>query len=328
MNSQAIAAEIKPALDKVEQLRLVALKKQGEAMNKALKIGLFTTPIGIIFALLFHSNGGLFIIPIFASLILWLIIGYFVRKSHIGQSAQLFNHYFKHEVVGGIAKALAPEVKFSPNQGISQSVFSSCGHYRSGIDRFASEDMFHGIIDKTDFYFSECHAEYKSTSTDSDGNTRTSWHTIFKGVYFMADFHKHFNTWVTVNPDNETDGFFGWIGKKVQALGGNLIKLESPEFEKYFVVRSPDQITARYILTPDMQERLLELRNSLGAGMRVSFQNSKVIITIPRNEDWFETHLSVSVYDQNQISNLAAQIWHYLRVIDALNLNTRIWTKE
>ncbi len=54
------------------------------------------------------------------------------------------------------------------------------------------------MIGYTAVEFSQVHAQYKTESsrTDSDGHTETDehWHTIFKGIFFIADFNKHFNT--------------------------------------------------------------------------------------------------------------------------------------
>jgi len=42
------------------------------------------------------------------------------------------------------------------------------------------------------------------------------------------------------------------------------IKLGSPEFDKEFLVKGSEDITARNLLDPDMQQRLLAMRDDLG----------------------------------------------------------------
>ncbi len=188
--------------------------------------------------------------------------------------------------------------------------------------------MFKGEVGSTEIIFSELHAEYKTTSTDSKGRRTTSWHTLFKGVMFMADFHKHFKTWVIVRPDFERDGLFGWFNKKLQSFSSDLVKLENPEFETHFKVHGGNPVETRYILTPDMQERLLSLRQSLGTKIIISFQESNICITAPKSNDWFEGDINTSALSISQLGDLASQMHHYFKIVETLNLNTRIWTKE
>ncbi|HAN79364.1 MAG TPA: hypothetical protein DCQ31_17155, partial [Bacteroidales bacterium] len=85
--------------------------------------------------------------------------------------------------------------------------------------------------------------EYKTESTDSKGRRQTQWHTIFKGVFFIADFNKNFKTETIVLNDN-WEGILGRFARKIQKLNisrPKLIQLENPEFEKMFQVFGEDQ---------------------------------------------------------------------------------------
>ena len=55
---------------------------------------------------------------------------------------------------------------------------------------------------------------------------------------------------------------------------GKLVKLENVEFEKQFAVYSTDQLEARYILTPQLMERLLAVQSAESGRIRVLFENS------------------------------------------------------
>ena len=318
-----ITEQLSGQLQQVEANRLRALNDKKKATSTCVKIIGGAALLGLLISVVAENP-----IPLIITLFISFIVSCFVYSSICGDSVKVFVNSYKTQLVRGIAKSLQPEMEFHPYKGISKELFKSCGHYKTGIDRYKTEDLFEGSIGATQLRFGELHAEYKTTSTDSKGRRKTKWHTIFKGVMLRADFHKHFNTWVTVRPDNETDGFFGWIGQKVQSFSSSLVKLENPEFEKHFKVNAGDATGAMYILTPDMQERLLKLRDSLGSRIIVSFQKSNVYITAPKSEDWFEANINVSAYSQNQILELGSQMRHYFRIVKTLNLNTRIWTKE
>lgn len=56
------------------------------------------------------------------------------------------------------------------------------------------------MVGSTSIEFSQVHAEYKTETThrDDDGHETTDehWHTIFQGIFFIADFNKDFRTQV------------------------------------------------------------------------------------------------------------------------------------
>ena len=87
--------------------------------------------------------------------------------------------------------------------------------------------------------------------------------------------------------------------------------MENPEFEKAFVVRGTDAVEARYILTPDMQERLLALRGRLGADVRFAFRESHVFMGIPNDEDWFEPDWNQPAESPGQMQTLPRARWRH-----------------
>ena len=52
---------------------------------------------------------------------------------------------------------------------------------------------------------------------------------MFRGIYLVADFHKHFRCHVEIVPD-VAEANFGWLGRKLQGVSGNLVRLANPEF--------------------------------------------------------------------------------------------------
>jgi hypothetical protein len=195
-------------------------------------------------------------------------------------------------------------------------------------DRYKCEDYVSGKIGETFIEFSEVHSEYKTETTDSKGNHHTQWHTIFMGLFFIADFNKNFSGTTVVLPDL-AEKTFGFLGKIFQSWNltrkGQLIKLEDPEFEKLFVVYGDNQITARYILTPGLMQRLVEFRNRLKNTVYLSFKDSKVYLSISINRNLFEPRIFKSNEDFTLIKDYFDNLHLAGRIIEELNLNTRIW---
>lgn len=315
--------ELQPVLKQVETMRQEAIAKSKQAMKTAVITAISIVSVGFLITL--ATNAGP--IPLFIGMAIGLFVAIFVYNAIAGNSKRQFKYQFKNQIIERVATYLQPGMSYSGSAGISSHLFASTGHYKTSIDRYNTEDLFHGIVGETEISFAEIHAEEKKVTTDSEGRRKTRWVTIFKGVLFIADFHKHFHTWMTIYPDSESNGFFGRIGQKLQKLGGNLVRLENPTFEKHFVVRCPDEIQARYILTPDMQERLLDLRNSLGKKIKISLQGENLYLTVEKREDWFEPDFSIPATNQSQIVRLAQEMNYFFQIVEILNLNTRIWTK-
>ena len=216
---------------------------------------------------------------------------------------------------------------YHPERGLPETWFRASGLYSGDIDRYSCEDLFEGRIGKTSLWLSEVHAEDKRRRTNSKGRSETYWVTIFRGLLVVADFHKHFRSEVIVTPDF-AESTFGRLGRMFQKLGGNLEQMENPEFEKAFVVRASDPIESRYVLTPDMQERMLALRGRLNNDVRFAFRQSHVYMTIPNQDDWFEPRLEHAAHDHGQMSRFLGQMAACFQIVEDLNLNTRIWTKR
>jgi len=237
---------------------------------------------------------------------------------------------FKHQIVNDVVKFCDPSLTYSPAGHISQQQFRTSDIFKHSIDRFNGEDLVSGEIGKTRIRFSELHAEYKTTSTDSKGRRQTHWHTIFKGMYFIADFNKHFKGQTVVLPDS-AEKLFGFLGKKLQSMNlsrDQLIKLEDPEFEKLFVVYGTDQIEARYILSSSLMKRISDFKKRLGAQLYLSFTRSNVHIAISQARNMFEPRIFRTLLDFELVREYLEDLQLAVGIVDDLNLNLRIWTKE
>lgn len=158
----------------------------------------------------------------------------------------------------------------------------------------------------------------------------TTVQTIFRGLFFIADFHKHFRTQTFLLPDT-AEKLLGRFGKTLQSLNParpNLIALEDPRFEKEFVVYGQDPIEARYILSPNLMERILQFRQKTGRRIFLSFVDSKLYLAVWFDRSLFEPKLFRSLLDFQTIQEYFGDVQLAVGIVEDLNLNTRIWSKE
>lgn len=313
-----VKASLTNELEVLEQRRLHLVKNSRTALIVALILGL----LGGGFSLFTQQ-------PQWA--IVSLVIAVAVYAITRGISGSKYKTEFKQKVLPVIIKSINPGLAYSADNYIARHEFVGSKIFQNRIDRYKGEDHFIGMVGQTHVEFSELHAEEKHTSTDSKGRTQTRWVTIFKGLFMIADFHKDFKGHTIVLPDTAEKFFGGWLGKKLQSWNisrDDLINLEDPEFEKEFVVYGDDQVEARYILSTSMMRRILELQQKFNCGIYLSFLNSKVYIAIYSGKNMLEPKFSQSLLEQDALKRFYDEINICLDIVEQLNLNTRIWSKQ
>lgn len=238
------------------------------------------------------------------------------------------NNFFKKKVaslfklkilVPAIQKGF-PNLSYQSSPGINREDFLASTLYSSGqIDRYVSEDIFEGKHGETQFRFCEVHAERKE-ETRSNGSTSTRYVTVFQGIFMIADFNKSLSH--TTRIVQGRDGFFEKLFNRKTK-----VSLENPDFEGLFNTYCDDQIEARYILSPAMMERILKLQSLWEDKVSLSFCGNHIYIAINHARNLFEAELGDPM-EMEQVERIFKEISACLRIIDTLDLNTRIWTKE
>ncbi|MFH1054822.1 MAG: DUF3137 domain-containing protein [Candidatus Altiarchaeota archaeon] len=238
---------------------------------------------------------------------------------------------FKSQIIAKIVRFIDEGLTYESGKTISSSAFVGSRIFLQSPDRFHGEDYVSGNVGKTRMEFSEIHAEYKTETRDSKGHKHTQWHTIFRGLFIIADFNKNFKGLTVVLPDTAEKLFGSVLGKMLQShnfMRDKLIKLEDPEFEKLFVVYGDDQVEARYILSTSLMQRIMEFRKKTGRNIYLSFVNNNIVVALPYGKNLFEPRIFRSIVDYKQAEEYFENIRLAVEVVEDLNLNTRIWGKD
>ena len=287
--------QLKPALQSIEGERLVLKKKYIYSL-----IGILAPLVAIpIFDeyLTFIHFAIIFIIVLAAT---WYLMR--LEKEKKG-----YREKFKKNVVKHIVNLINPDWSYDSEGLISQAIFESSGLFTTKIDRYEGDDLVVGVIEKTEFQFSEVKAEHRSKSSDN----KVEWRTIFQGLFAHAEFNKEIQGRTFVYP--EVPGKLGAIMGKVYNVDKKSverIKLESPEF------------------TPSMMEAMVNIRNRYGNLASFSFIGSKVYVAMSFAEELFEPRIFSTGVRFDDMEKMNNQFMIIQTIIHEMNLNTRIWTKE
>ncbi|HNR15909.1 MAG TPA: DUF3137 domain-containing protein [Chitinophagaceae bacterium] len=251
-----------------------------------------------------------------------LILSALILLIVFGNKKKSFAAGFKETIVRKIIHFIDPSLTYNPHLSISKTDYLNSGLFVEQPDRYSGDDYIEGTHEKTFFCFSELHTERKVSSGKS-----THWETIFRGLFFIADFNKNFSgrtyVWSERNPQ------INFLTKLFSSFAWNLekVKLESVEFEKRFIVYSSDQVEARYILTPSFMERIVRLQQLMGEGTSLSFVNTNIHVAVPIKDELFEPAI-FSANDNNRLGDFYNTINIVFDIIDELKLNQRLWNKE
>jgi len=250
---------------------------------------------------------------------------YLLYKYYKTNKNNNFLALFKGQVIKPIVKFISTDLDYYPKRKISESLYHKSRLFLKDTDRFGGDDLIEGKIDKTYFHFSELHTQYKTTGSKGE----THWHDIFKGIFFIADFNKDFEGSTVLLP-NQIGGGFSFF-KKIFGLNRKekLVELADPEFTDNFTCYSTDDIKARYILTPALMQRLNHFQRKYPNNrVSLSFVDGQIFVAISYKHDLFEASYFKSVIDYDRIQSYFDDIRLVVEVVDDLNLNNRIWTKE
>lgn len=315
--------ELAPEIERLAKLR-------NELWSKAINNSIWRIALVIVvmlIAMFFFRVGPALLFILIAAVV---FSGIIIMQSYSSQKS-IYNTSFKEAVIKKMMVGIDDRLNYQPalNIGLKDYLFSQI--FKKRVDRHNGEDLVEATIDKTKIKFSELHTEHKTTTTNSKGRRQTHWSTIFKGVFFIVDFNKTFNQFTVVLPDYNQQ-MFGDLFKSFQ-LGkrGNatLVNMDHPEFEKMFKVYSEDAIEAHYLLTPNLMERIIKLKEKFDNDVYLSFNKSKLHVAISNNLNLFE---APALWGNPNFLDLVKAYHNYLHncleIVNDLNLNVRIWGKE
>ncbi|HYM93131.1 MAG TPA: DUF3137 domain-containing protein [Chitinophagaceae bacterium] len=242
-------------------------------------------------------------------MIVLLVRFYYKRKDYVKG--------FKEKIIRRIIEFIDTSLDYKPGMCINRNDYENSGLFLKTPDRYQGDDYIEGKRDKTFFCFSELHTEYKVNTGKS-----SYWETIFRGIFFIADFNKKISNrtyvWSSENPQ------LNFFTKTFSSFSRNLEKvtLESNDFDKEFIVYGSDQVEARYILTPSFMERMMKLREMMGSGISFSFVDTNINVAVPIKENLFEPKI-FSANDYQKLGDYYNTIYIVFDIIGELHLNDR-----
>lgn len=169
------------------------------------------------------------------------------------------------------------------------------------------EDKMSGEVHQAHFEALECHMEQKVKTKNGH-----RWETVFRGALMAIDFHREFLGKTVVLRDA------GIFNRKKR---GDMkrVGLVDPVFEKIFEAYGTDQVEARYLLTPDFMQQLVDLEKSVdGKKIRFAFLNDLLLIVVETPNRFEAGSMFKSLTDFDRTQKILDEITAVYNIVDVL----------
>lgn len=172
--------------------------------------------------------------------------------------------------------------KYQYNQelGMSEAIFKLT-KFINYYDTYNAFDYFSATLDD-DKTFELSQIKIKKMTEDESG--KTNYITLFEGIFGSINTDTNYNFDLKITPDiknkflNQAMSDF----KKMLGANKNVVRLENPEFERFFEVYSSNQVEARKVVTINFMEELLKLRKKINKNITVIYMAKRVYFFIER----------------------------------------------
>jgi hypothetical protein len=148
---------------------------------------------------------------------------------------------------------------------------------------------------------------------------------IYRGIFISSSFNKYFKSKTFVISRDLSNFIF--LIKRQFSKDFQKVDLEDIEFEKKFTTISNDQVDCRYVLSTSLMKRIIDFRKKIGRNISLSFVDNRLYCFIPNFIDLFEPPI-LTTLDFEWIKKSLDPIIQYTSLVDELNLNLRIWSKQ
>lgn len=232
-----------------------------------------------------------------------------------------FKKDYKTSILGPLLESYGEGMSYDPERCIDQSVYEASGLFHKEVDHYRGEDFLSGTHKGVSFQLSELNTEYKTINTSGSGS-RTNWHTIFKGIFCVAELPEPLGIKepVLVLPTTLENVVETWGLKleKSKYRRTERLAMEDPEFDKEFYVYGADPAEARRLLTPELRKRILLYQQRVDNQLHLSFTDTTAYIAISSFKNYFEPRIFASLMNPDTLKAYTDDLDLILEVIECV----------
>lgn len=304
----------------IEELKELQAKIIRKEKNCNLITGTFVSIMLLIMLTLFLLDIDYMVIVILAVVVIISLIIHVIIKVFLhGDDIQTFEKNFKSCFVKKALEDNFENVTYNPDEGFDEEFIEKNEILDTG-DNYSSNDFISAEYKNIKFESSDIHIQEEHKTTDSDGNTTTTWVTTFAGKLIIFKFDKKIKTKLQV----VSAGF----DSRPMGRGYSIVEMEDVEFNKSFSIYAENAHEAFYILTPHFMEKLKRISEKVNASIMFNFIDDKIHIALDNNEDSFEYNVFKPINEKEIEEELIKDIKVITDFVEELSLDNDLFENK
>ncbi len=212
------------------------------------------------------------------------------------------NSFYRDKITLPIMKQIESDEKFSFNLAgsieKSEIVASKIFYFSKNHTLTQSKLLTYKEENRT---IKMLNVQVKNTTRDADGDSNT---TTTEGLFVVVPTQMKITGTTILFPDiaEKVGGFTGELlqSKKMDDL--RKIRLDSPDFEKEFIVYGDDELMAHYLLKHTVMEVLSEVAKRFPFQFQISFIEGRVYLFFSFAGGWFEPEIEINKEKEDHLS--------------------------
>lgn len=213
----------------------------------------------------------------------------------------------KYEIAGGICQFLGWHFSEEPQITPDLDIWTRLRLLPTSYQKVSFEDEMAGKAHGADFLAREAHLQRKIKISHFH-----KWVTVFRGSLMVIDFHRKFDGNTVVLRK-------GKVMNPKTILSMKKVGLVDPIFKKIFQAYGTDQVEARYLLTPDFMQQLIDLETSVdGKKIRFGFWEGQLLIAVETKDRFESGSMLKPLTDPDRAQKVLDEISAVYDVIDGV----------
>ncbi len=245
--------------------------------------------------------------------LLMVLIGFFI--TYLGYAIRKYALNFKPKIVNLILDFIDDGVnfgtlKYDPKNSIPKKTFLQSQIFVTKAPQYNGEDFISGKIGTLDFELCELNVREYS-------KVRNRLNYVFKGIFLHSQFPKSIRGALLILPVE----FKQYLSRTVKSLyryGGTKIEdeLHNPLFEQHFSTYCTPDVFVDGILSPDMQNNIVEYKLRTNKEIYISFVQNKIFVAITEPKDILEPFIFQSNVSFDLVKEFFEDIYMLLQIVE------------
>ena len=148
----------------------------------------------------------------------------------------------------------------------------------------------------------------------------------YSGFFMYADFHKDFKGKVLMIP-KQNDRIQDRVNELLEPKNLQKITVENPIIDEYYNIYSSNQQLGYYVLSQNLIDRVHSMAENARAMPIISLIDGKMYFMIPWYKRFFTIDARNSINGSDYFKPYIEEIRSFEKIVQSLNLDTRIWSK-